>query len=283
MVGRTVPPLPAERPGPDGERPAALVLEGVSAKDPKRGTQLTDVSLTVAAGELVGVAGVAGNGQRELYEVALGLLAPAAGQLSIAGRALARPSPRNVRAAGAAGVPEDPLVEAVIPGLSVTEHLAADDIDRFSRRLGIDWAAAQRDLVDLDTATGLQVAAGHRIVSTLSGGNVQRVILVRALGRSANLIVAAYPSRGLDIASTRRTQELLLAQRAQGAGVLLISEDLDELLDLSDRVVVLHHGHLVGEVDPRKADRYEIGQLMLTGRREGADGAGVGGETEEAA
>ena len=286
MVGRAVPPLPAERPAPEGKRPAALVLSGVSARDPMRGTQLQDVSLSVAAGELVGVAGVAGNGQRELYEVALGLLAPSQGQLSIAGRELARPSPRSARAAGAVGVPEDPLAEAVVPGLSVAEHLAADDVDRFRKRLGIDWSAVQRDLVELDQATGLHVAAGYRVVGTLSGGNVQRVILVRALGRAANLVVAAYPSRGLDIASTRRTQELLLEQRAAGAGVLLISEDLDELLDLSDRIVVLHHGHLVGEVDPRSADRYEIGQLMLTGRRDGRPegvAAGVGGGSEAAA
>jgi simple sugar transport system ATP-binding protein len=124
------------------------------------------------------------------------------------------------------------------------------------------------------------------VVATLSGGNVQRVILVRALGRAANLVVAAYPSRGLDIASTRRTQELLLEQRAAGAGVLLISEDLDELLELSDRVVVLHHGRVAGEVDPRHADRYEIGRLMLTGRRDG-DGESTAsrepGESEEAA
>jgi simple sugar transport system ATP-binding protein len=90
-------------------------------------------------------------------------------------------------------------------------------------------------------------------------------MLVRALGSPARLVVAAYPSRGLDIASTRRTQELLLEQRAAGAGVLLISEDLDELFELSDRIAVVHHGAVVGIVDPRTADRYEVGQLMLAG------------------
>jgi simple sugar transport system ATP-binding protein len=120
-------------------------------------------------------------------------------------------------------------------------------------------------LAALDEKTALHVAAGNRTVSTLSGGNIQRVMLVRCLGSPARLVVAAYPSRGLDIATTRRTQELLLEQRDLGAGVLLISEDLDELLSLSDRVAVLHDGHIAGIVTPATADRYEIGRLMLEG------------------
>ena len=112
---------------------------------------------------------------------------------------------------------------------------------------------------------GLRVAAANRTVSTLSGGNIQRVMLVRSLGRPQKLVVAAYPSRGLDIAITRRTQELLLEQRATGAGVLLISEDLDELLALSDRIAVLHEGHIAGIVVPGTVDRYDIGRLMLEG------------------
>ena len=109
------------------------------------------------------------------------------------------------------------------------------------------------------------MADGARSVSTLSGGNIQRVMLVRALGAPATVVVAAYPCRGLDIASTRRTQELLLEQRAAGAGVLLISEDLDELIALSDRLAVLHGGELAGICDPATTDRYEIGRLMLEG------------------
>ena len=100
-------------------------------------------------------------------------------------------------------------------------------------------------------------------MADLSGGNIQRVMLARALGADRQLVVAAYPSRGLDIAKTRRTQELLLEHRAAGAGVLLISEDLDELLELSDRIVVLNAGALVADLDPRSTDRFEIGALMI--------------------
>jgi len=106
-------------------------------------------------------------------------------------------------------------------------------------------------------------AAGKRRVDELSGGNIQRLVLLRELGDPATLVIAAYPSRGLDVATTRRTQELLLEQRASGAGVLLISEDLDELFEMSDRIVVMHNGEIVGEVDPSVADRYEVGRLMM--------------------
>lgn len=267
MVGKAVPPLPAERVATPGGRPPALVLRGVTVRKGKDVPALSGVNLSVAAGELVGVAGVSGNGQRELYEVALGLLAPSQGDVTIAGEVLpaGAAAPRRAITLGATGIPEDPLSDAVVPGLSVSDHVALGDLSSFRKGVGIDWRKVRDSLAALDERTGLKVAAGRRVVATLSGGNVQRVMLVRALGAPATLVVAAYPSRGLDIASTRRTQELLLEQRARGAGVLLISEDLDELLELSDRLAVLHCGEVAGIVDPHTADRYEIGRLMLHG------------------
>lgn len=266
MVGRSVAALPAQRVAvPIGRRPA-LELRAVTIRHQKEVPTLLGVDLVVGAGELVGVAGIAGNGQRELYEVALGILAPTSGQVLIAGQAIAGGgAPRAAIAAGASGVPEDPITDAVVPGLSVSEHVALTDLGRYGKGVGIDWKKVRSRLAELDDHTGLQVAAAGRVVATLSGGNIQRVMLVRALGAPNVLVVAAYPSRGLDIASTRRTQELLLQQRAEGAGVLLISEDLDELLELSDRLAVLHAGQIAGIVDPATADRYDIGRLMLEG------------------
>src|SRR5262249_49193527 len=153
--------------------------------------------------------------------------------------------------------PEDPVEDAVVPGLSVAQTIALGDLPRFRKGLGIDWKQVRAHVAELDARTGLNVAASDRIVSTLSGGNIQRVMLVRALGEANHRVVAAYPSRGLDIATTRRTQELLLEQCAAGAGVLLISEDLDELLELSDRIAVLHHGEIAGIVTPGSTDVYE--------------------------
>ena len=268
MVGRAVAPLPATRVATPQGRTPALVLEGVTVQKGKEVPTLAGVDLTVAAGELVGVAGVSGNGQRELYEVALGLLTPSEGTVAIAGQAVGAGSaaPRTAISLGAAGVPEDPISDAVVPGLSVSDHVALTDLAKYRKGVGIDWKRVRDSLAALDERTGLKVAAGRRVVATLSGGNIQRVMLVRALGTPQTLVVAAYPSRGLDIATTRRTQELLLEQRAAGAGVLLISEDLDELLELSDRLAVLHAGRIAGVVDPKTADRYAIGRLMLHGR-----------------
>jgi len=271
MVGRTVPPLPAEREAVEKASPYALELRGVTLAGTGHHPALDDVYLEVRSGELVGIAGVAGNGQLDLYEVALGLRSPDKGGVAIAGLKGRALNPRSAHAVGAVGVPEDPIVDAVVPGLSVCEHVALDDLPSLRKGLGIDWRKAAARLEEFDARTGLRVAAGDRVVSTLSGGNIQRVMLVRALGAQANLVVAAYPSRGLDIATTRRTQELLLEQRAAGAGVLLISEDLDELFELSDRIAVLHHGAVVGVVDPRTADRYAVGQLMLSGHPEPSD------------
>ncbi|HEY2332090.1 MAG TPA: ABC transporter ATP-binding protein [Acidimicrobiales bacterium] len=261
MVGRAVPPLPDSRPPVRTVGTSPLVLTGVSAA----GGGLVDVDLEVRPGELVGIAGIAGNGQRQLYEVALGLRDLTKGNVMVAGTPLGKAPAAARRAilALAVGVPEDPVADAVVPGLTVAEHMALGDLPRYRKGLGTDWAKVRADLAEVDERSDLRVAAPDRVVGSLSGGNIQRVMLVRALGGSPSLVVAAYPSRGLDVATTQRTRELLLEQRASGAGVLLISEDLDELFALSDRIAVLHEGAIVGMVDPAHTDRYEVGRLML--------------------
>ena len=264
MVGRSVPPLASERPPIRDLEPPGLDLRAVTVRRDRSAPALEDVTLTVHAGELVGVAGVAGNGQRELFEVALGLEHPAEGTVSIAGSPLTG-GPAGAISAGAVGVSEDPVADEVVPGLSIRDHVALGDLASYRKGIGIDWGRVSSVLAERDERTALQLAGHHRVVATLSGGNIQRVMLVRALGEQAALVVAAYPVRGLDIAATRRTHELLLGQRAGGAAVLLISEDLDELLALSDRIAVLHAGRVAGIVDPAHTDRYEIGRLMLEG------------------
>jgi ABC-type uncharacterized transport system ATPase subunit len=263
MVGRSVAPLAKVRPAHDAEATPALVMRGVTIHGDRGEVALRDVDLTVHRGELVGVAGVSGNGQKELVEAVLGLRSIASGSITVAGRTLKRADARAAIAAGAAGIPEDPVDQWVVPGLSVLEHLALGDLAGVRKGMGIDWDRARTRATEVDAGTELRMAAVDRTVATLSGGNIQRVVLTHALGAPRNLVVASYPARGLDIATTRRTQELLLQQRAAGAGLLVVSEDIDELLDLSDRIVVLHDGHVVGIVRPSEADRYEIGRLML--------------------
>ena len=265
MVGRSVKSLRDVRSASTSQRSDDTVLELCNARvlGDSGALSLKGVDLIVRRGELVGVAGVAGNGQRELVEAALGLRALVSGTLHIAGQELRRVDPRKALRLGAAAIPEDPKTEAVVPGLSVLEHLALGSLDSLRRGIGIDWKRARILASSLDTSTELRLAAPARAMATLSGGNIQRVILARALGEQRSLVVASYPARGLDIATTRRTQELLLEQRAAGAGVLMVSEDLDELLELSDRIVVLHDGEVAGVVIPSDVDRYQIGRLML--------------------
>ncbi|HEY4331300.1 MAG TPA: ABC transporter ATP-binding protein [Ilumatobacteraceae bacterium] len=263
MVGRSVPSLPTDRVETPAVAAPALSLHNVSLRDSRRGMLLHDVDLEVHPGELVGIAGVAGNGQLELYEVAMGLRAPTSGTLTIAGTRHTRPSPSGVIAAGVVGVPEDPVRDAVVPGLTVHHHVGLDVLRQVRKGLGLDWAKVRDRYRARNVASQLRGADGERTLGSLSGGNIQRVMLVRAIAGDATLVVAAYPSRGLDIATTRRTQELLLERRASGAGVLLISEDLDELFEMSDRLAVMHGGRVVGIVDPRTTDRYAVGRMMV--------------------
>ncbi len=188
------------------------------------------------------------------------------GEIHIAGDEIWRARPEIAVGAGAVDVPEDPVADAVVPGLSVLQHLVLDGRPLPRRGFGVDWAAVRRRYADDPVAQRLSMAGIDRRVDALSGGNVQRVMLTRAFtADDVSLLVAAYPSRGLDIASVRETQQLLLERRAAGAAVLMVSEDLDELLLVADRIVVLHHGEIAGVVDAVGADRQQIGKLMLEG------------------
>ncbi len=262
MVGKVVPPLPADRPAPASTKAPALVVTDLTVKGDRGHVALEHVNFTVAAGELVGIAGVSGNGQKELYEAVLGLRPPAHGSIAIAGETLAHPTPLAAIEAGAVGLPEDPD-DAVVPGMSVLEHLSLGGNPPPRRGLKVDWKAARASASALPEARTLNLTTLDRQVSTLSGGNIQRVLYTRLVVSDAALLVAAYPSRGLDIATVRAGQELLLDRREKGAGVLLISEDLDELFELADRIVVLHDGEVAGIVRPADTSRHAIGSLML--------------------
>lgn len=266
MVGAVPPPLPADRAAPRKGEPA-LVVNGVTVNGSDGRARLREVTFLVHPGELLGVAGVSGNGQRELLDAVLGVVPLASGEVHIAGRDIGRQGrPRNALRAGAVIVPEDPVTDAVVGGLAILEHLALNGRPLPTSGPRIDWRAVRGLVADNDIADRLRLAPLDRQVATLSGGNIQRVVLTRTfLVDDPTLVVVAYPSRGLDIASVRATQTLLLERRAAGAGVLMVSEDLDELLLLADRILVLHDGQVAGIVDPATTDRQAIGRLMLQG------------------
>lgn len=264
MVGESVEPV---RNTTDAKRlPVVLELQAVNLPGSGGGPGLRHVDLQLYEGEILGVAGVAGNGQRELADATTGARSPAKGKVLVGGDAMAGKGPRDFRLAGVVTVAADPLREFVVPGLSVAEHAALwHTAGRGKNRLRFDTKAAAQALSADAARCGLDIAAPSRRLALLSGGNIQRVLLSLALGQPAKVIVVSYPTRGLDVRTTEATRALLLAARNQGSGVLLISEDLDELLALSDRIAVLAHGRCVGVVEKESADRKSLGHLMTAG------------------
>jgi simple sugar transport system ATP-binding protein len=265
MVGVSVPPLPSDRLHADEPRPV-LEIRGLRVPGDGGRAGLRSLDLTVNCGEVVGIAGVAGSGQRELADAVAGALQWDDGAIAIDGNELRRADPIAALSAGVSSVPEDPVRQWVVGGMSVLEHIALAQVktkpDGRSRRLSIDWRRLRETTLHLDQAAKLKMAHADRQVATLSGGNIQRVVLTHALATESPVYVLSYPTRGLDVASTRQVHELILQQRARGAGVVLISEDLDELVAVADRIAVLHDGHLAGVCD-RNTDRQEIGRLMM--------------------
>jgi simple sugar transport system ATP-binding protein len=274
MVGESVVPVRnAHAKAPSGA--PTLDLRGVVVDGIGHGSGLRGVDLQIHPGEILGIAGVAGNGQRELADVAVGATAPASGEVRVGGVLMPGADPRAFRGAGVVSVAGDPLREFVVPGLSIAEHASLWDAMANGRRgLRFDLRGAVRKLGRSNDKAGLNIASSERRLALLSGGNIQRVLLTLAFGEDAKLVVVSYPTRGLDVLTTETTRSLLLAARESGAGVLLISEDLDELLALSDRIAVLAHGHCTGILDAAAADRQALGHLM-TGEKQ-TERAGVG-------
>lgn len=264
MMGATVQAVGNADAHPGDTALPVLELQGVSLPGVDEGTGLRDANLAVGPGEILGVAGVAGNGQRELADILVGVASPDEGRVLVAGEEMAIGDPGAFRRAGVAAVVGDPLREFVVPGLTVAEHAALWEATA-SGRNRFDVARAAKRLVANDRATRLGTASPDRRVDQLSGGNVQRVVLSLALGGDNRALVVSSPTRGLDVLTTQTTRGLLLDARRLGKAVVLISEDLDELLVLSDRIAVLAHGRLVGVVAASDCDRQSLGHLMTGG------------------
>jgi simple sugar transport system ATP-binding protein len=242
----------------------ALSVEGIHALNDRGVPALRGVSLEVCAGEIVGLAGVAGNGQAELAEVITGLRAATAGQVVIHGQETDNGSARAAIAQGVAHVPEDRMAVGSAPNLSLTDNVI---MKRYWRPpVGRGWVvnqpAAEGLANDLKKEYEIVAPSVDTPVRLLSGGNLQRLILAREISAQPRLMVAVQPTRGLDVGAIESVQRLLLAQREAGAAILLISEELDELFTLSDRVIVIYEGQIVGELFDE--DRETIG-LMMTG------------------
>jgi simple sugar transport system ATP-binding protein len=225
---------------------------------------LRDATFVVRAGEVVGIAGVAGNGQTELAEVLTGLRPASHGRACLKAIDLTGLDPGAVRAAGLAHVPADRLARGVNPAASIAENILMGRQDRapFSRRGIIAWRAVEALARNLIATFDIRARGPRALVKRLSGGNIQKVVLAREFTRGADLLLVDQPTRGVDIGAQEAIHDEIMAQRAAGRAILLISVQLDELCALADRILVLFNGRIMGEVAGEAADPETIGRMM---------------------
>jgi simple sugar transport system ATP-binding protein len=263
MVGRDV-ELTKRKEGKRSTGDAALQVEGLWADGDRGAPAVRGVSVTVRSGETVAVAGVAGNGQRELAEAITGMRGATKGEVRVLGKRLRSGDPRAAIRAGVAHVPEDRLGTGLAPGLSIASNsvLKAYRREPFSHgpmlRLGRIRARAG-ELIDRYRVAAPGPDAQAR---QLSGGNLQKLVLGREFAGEPKVLIAASPTRGLDVGAIETVYAYLREAAEKGVAVLLISEDLDEILALGDRIAVMYEGQIAGELDASTATVEEIGLLM---------------------
>ena len=262
MVGREMPSFFREAKGLPGR--AVLELEDVWAVGDKGPTALAGVSLDVKAGEIVGIAGVSGNGQRELAEAISGLRKVAKGRVLLNGKNITNLPPQRIIRQGLGYIPEDRLHVGTIPSFTVWENLILKDhhLPPYSRSIFLQYGRIKNICASLVSRYGVKTPSLETPTARLSGGNIQRVILAREITRGPVALVAASPTRGLDIAATQYVHANLLEARKSGTGVLLISEDLEELLRLCDRIAVMYGGRIMKVMPVEEANERVLGLLM---------------------
>jgi len=263
MVGRPVELTVAK----DTAAPGGAVLEvtDLVVLDEREHPAVNGVSFRVRAGEIVGIAGVQGNGQTELVRTLTGMRAPLSGSIKLAGEEVAGVGPRRIHKLGVAHVPEDRLRHGLVTSFTVAENMVLDSYHSrpYSRGMIMDWGKTReeaRRLVDqFDVRTpSIEVKAAN-----LSGGNQQKVIVAREFGRpDVKLAIASQPTRGLDVGSIEYIHSQIVAQRDRGAAILIVSTELDEVMALSDRLLVMYRGRIVAELDPEQVTPAEVGLHM---------------------
>jgi simple sugar transport system ATP-binding protein len=268
MVGREVELTVDRGVSHAGER--ALLVEGLRVADDRRHEVVPGADLEIKAGEILGIAGVAGNGQDELVEALIGLRRPLGGKVTLAGRDVTGFSPRRMNEAGVGYVPGDRQRFGLILGFPIYDNLVLTSYYRAPfahgpiRDDGEILASAERQVERFDIRT----TSARVATSTLSGGNQQKVVVAREFDRELKLLVLDQPTRGLDVGSIEFIHRQIIAKRDAGTAVLLVSAELDEIMEMSDRIAVMYRGRIVAELDGRTADKGEVGLLMATGGRD---------------
>jgi ABC-type uncharacterized transport system ATPase subunit len=276
MIGRTI-TRHAEYSRPKKTGKLVLEIKNVSALNNSNIVVLKDLSMELASGEIFGIAGVDGNGQSELAEVISGLRKAINGQVIMDGRDITNQSPHSIRESGLAYIPEDRMDTGLILEYSVAENLILDrySSEPYSGRLFLKYSGinkfAEKIIMDFDIRG---VPGINSPVMSMSGGNLQKIVLGRELSRNPKVLIAHNPTRGLDIGATEYVHKQLLKQSDNGVGVLLISLDLDEILEISDRIAVLFEGKIMGTFDREHANIDEIG-LLMGGKKDTVDSTKV--------
>ena len=238
----------------------ALVLEGITTLDNKGLPALKEVTLAVRAGEIMGLAGVSGNGQTELAEVLAGTRPVTQGRVLVCDEDVTHADSQAMMAAGVGRIPEDSRAN-VIGQMTVAQNMVLEKLDQFSRKGTLDRQGINRYAEKLIKDYQIKASPNDRM-RTLSGGNLQKVVLARVLAQKPKVLIVAQPTRGLDVGATEYVRRKLLEQRAEGAAILLISEDLDEILQLSDTIAVIYEGRIMNVRAAQGATPHELGLLM---------------------
>ena len=262
MVGREVLFHLEKKPVRKGE--IVLEVEELHALNDKGLPALKGVSFAIRGGEILGIAGVAGNGQRELVEVITGLRKAVNGRVSILGEDVTNRSPGEIARRGVAHIPEERIRMGLVPNMSIAENLILKNYryPPYSGQLFLNRPFIDQRAERLISEYNIVTPSKETPAKLLSGGNIQRLILAREISEEPRLIVASHPTYGLDVGATEQIRQLLLRQREKGAAILLVSEDLEEIMVMSDRIAVMFEGKIVGIMDAAEAEVEEIGLMM---------------------
>jgi simple sugar transport system ATP-binding protein len=268
MVGRDVELVVEKGPADPGDD--VLAVEDLQVLDARRLPAVRGVSLSVRSGEIVGIAGVDGNGQSELVEAITGMRRSIAGKVTLAGRDVTNREPRKLFESGVVHIPADRQRHGLVLDFTVAENMVLQTYYRppFSTKSRLNWEAIRREARRLIEQFDIRTPGEDVSASSLSGGNQQKVIVARELSRHPELVVAAQPTRGLDVGAIEFVHQKLVEARDAGKAVLLVSLELDEILALSDRIAVMYEGEIVGVLDREEATEELLG-LMMAGASRG--------------
>ncbi len=279
MVGRQV-TLHAEK-GPAHPGEIIFNVKNLKVCDHRGIEKVQDVTLHLRSGEILGIAGIDGNGQNELVDALCGLTNVRAGTIDICGEQVQNTSPRKIRDCCISAIPEDRHKQGLVLTFTVEENLILDNYNtpEFSRHGILDQKKIHQHATDLINQFDIRPAGSEAMPArSLSGGNQQKVIVAREVYNDPELLIAVQPTRGLDVGAIEFVHKALIEQRDRGKAILLISFELDEILDLSDRINVIYDGRIVGELLPEETDEKEIGLLMAGGSAAGQNGSPLGDE-----